>query len=692
MHSLVRFGKTCYAARILLLVAVVVHSGRGSISFQVASDDPGPWPHILSSVGFRPDPGGPVKIFVVLAGETASPDGWAQRVESGVFLILEGDSPAAQFFGFRPTAKRVRVTSVEDLRRPSLSIVWERPVDLPVFDVPNEARIFTRERWHQAPLVAGYQRGAGAVLWVAATPGEKGYERFPYLLHALADLGLQAPFRSKRLWAFFDSSYRLRVDLDYFAEIWRSAGIAALHVAAWHFYEPDPDKDKYLRALIESCHRRGILIYAWLELPHVSEKFWEEHPEWREKTALLQDAHLDWRRLMNLSDRDCFRAVSTGIRSLLDRFDWDGVNLAELYFESLQGHSNPSRFTPMNDDVRREFRKRSEFDPVDLFDSSSPQHYSKNEARLREFLDFRAELSGRMQKEWLAEIEAMRRAKPDLDLVLTHVDDRFDTRMRDAIGADAARLVPLIDRHNLTFLIEDPATVWNLGPERYTRIAEKYLELTPHVEKLAIDINIVERYQDVYPTKQQTGTELFQLVSHAARAFPRVALYFENSILTPDVPWLASAAAVVDRFEQRGAKLTVDSPYGLGISWEGPALVDGRLWPVADADALWLTPGPHAVERARTEPRVRMLDFSADLTTVATLPNGLEFAYESGARALAIFDKHPERVEVDGLVVRPRILDSGTRFTVYLPRGQHVVAIEMESLEPAMTTLPGCDR
>src|ERR1035437_6618050 len=33
----------------------------------------------------------------------------------------------------------------------------------------------------------------------------------------------------------------------------------------------------------------------------------------------------------------------------------------------------------------------------------------------------------------------MRAEKPNLDLVLTHVDDRFDNTMHDAIGADAAR-------------------------------------------------------------------------------------------------------------------------------------------------------------------------------------------------------------------------------------------------------------
>jgi Ca2+-binding RTX toxin-like protein len=70
-----------------------------------------------------------------------------------------------------------------------------------------------------------------------------------------------------------------------------AAGIGALHVAAWHYWERDPENDAYLRRLIEACHRHAILVYAWFELPHVSEKFWDLHPEWREKTGVLQDAH-----------------------------------------------------------------------------------------------------------------------------------------------------------------------------------------------------------------------------------------------------------------------------------------------------------------------------------------------------------------------------------------------------------------
>src|SRR2546421_283674 len=94
-------------------------------------------------------------------------------------------------------------------------------------------------------------------------------------------------------------------------------------------------------------------------------------------------------------------------------------------------------------------------------------------------------------------------------------------RMKDGIGADVTRVLPQLETYDFTFLIEDQATVWNLGPQRYPEIAKRYEPLTQHAGKLAIDINIVDRYQDVYPTKQQTGTELFQLVDLASTAFPR---------------------------------------------------------------------------------------------------------------------------------------------------------------------------
>jgi len=630
------------------------------------AEAPGPWPEILSAIGLQPQAPGESRVIVTPPGAPGGAE-WPVRVDCGAILVLQGESPLAAQFGIHPGKATARVTSVSDVHQPDLSIVWEKPLEVPVFELPPSTRVFTGDRRTRAPLLAGFRRGTGAVLWLAVPPGDQGYERFPYILQALHDLGLEAPFRSSRLWAFFDSSYRLRVDLDYFAARWRKSGISALHVAAWHYYEPDTGRDRYLARLIEACHREGILVYAWLELPHVSEKFWADHPEWREKTALLQDAQLDWRKLMNLTNRDCFRAVSAGVRQLAGRFDWDGINLAELYFESLQGISNPSRFTPMNDDVRAEFRRAAGFDPLDLFRAPNPR------VPARPFLDFRSELARRMQEEWIAELESIRHEKPHLDLVLTHVDDRYDSGMRDAIGADAARVLPLLDRHDVTFLIEDPATVWHLGPQRYHNIAEQYVPLTPHREELAIDLNIVNRYQNVYPTRQQTGTELFQLVHSAALNFQRVALYFESSLLLPDLDLLPSASSPAATLHRSGSQIMVDSAIGVGLAWKGPALVDGQPWPAADDATVWLPPGPHRIEPGTQPPGMRLLRLNAALEAARTAgPASLEFSYRSSARTIAVLDRLPRRIQVDG-VESP--LERAGPATIFLPRGHHSVTL-----------------
>ncbi|HUP03432.1 MAG TPA: hypothetical protein VMU19_05555 [Bryobacteraceae bacterium] len=649
---------------VFFALAAAAGGSAATPSFAVLAPDGGSWPQLLSSIGLQPDAAAEAQVLVARAGAAYSAE-MAERVARGAILVLEGSSPLAEGFGFKVTATKAVVNSLVDAHNSGQSILWEKGVELPVFEVPDGAQVFARERWSAAPLTAGFRRGAGAVLWVAADPGARGYERFPYLLNALCDLGLEPPFRSDRLWAFFDSSYRLRVDVDYFAARWRKAGIAALHVAAWHFYDADAEQDAYLEKLIAACHRQGIQVYAWLELPHVSEKFWADHPEWREKTALLQDAQLDWRKLMNLTNRDCFRAVSAGVKRLVERFDWDGVNLAELYFESLEGIDNPARFTPMNDDVRSQFRARYGYDPLELF------HGRKDAASRKQFLDFRAELARKMQEDWLAEVEAMRRAKPDLDLTLTHVDDRFDAGMRDAIGADAARALPLLDHHSFTFLIEDPATIWNLGPQRYQTLAERYAALTPRRDRLAIDLNVVERYQDVYPTKQQTGAELFELVHQAAAGFARVALYFESSLQAADLKLLPFAAAAGGHEEVSRGQTTVESSAGAGVPWKGGATVDGAPWPVGDGETVWLPPGRHTVAAGTAAPLLEWLN--AELENAKTPSAGtLEFSYRSAGRAFAVLSGAPVRVRVDGAPQQPKL--AGPR-TLILPSGRHSVQV-----------------
>jgi len=562
------------------------------------------------------------------------------NLDPGQAVFVIGDSPEAKSYGFRPSAKFVTVRSLIEARNPKLQIVWEEALEIPVFEMPAGARVFARERWTGAPLVAGLP-GVGndkgkPVLWTAVTPGVRGFERFPYLPQALVDLGLTPKYESRSLWTFFDSSYRLRADPNYLAQRWRRGGVAALQLAAWHFWERDPARDEWLEALVTACHNHGILVYAWVEFPHVSDAFWNDHPEWREKTASGQDAQLDWRKLMNLANPECANAAAEGLEALTKRFDWDGLNLGELYFESLEGHENPSRFTPFNALVRSSFQAQEGFDPQELYDRKSAHFYTKSASSLRKFLEFRASLAAKLQEQWLGRLTQLKQQKPHLDLVLTHIDDRFDASMRDKLGADAPRLLASAQERGVTFLVEDPATIWHLGPERYTEIASRYAPLTKRKDLLAIDLNIVERYQDVYPVKQQTGTELFQLVRSAADSFNRVALYFENSILPVDWPLLAASAATVHRAEWTGPNLELESPQPLSIAWKGCAQVDGREWPVQDGERVFVPAGTHRLTSCDQLPVRRLTDFNGDLLDARMVKGKLRVKYESRSRAIAL--------------------------------------------------------
>lgn len=628
------------------------------LKVQVA--DPAVWRGLLKSVGLEPTTG-------------------AAR-----FRILIADDPAAAELGFLATDRRVQVASVVEEREPGLRVVWEHPRDVPIYEVPPGATVFTREKRTGAPLLAGLRRGSGGVLWAAAEPGVEGYERYPYLLHALVDLGLRLPFRDDRRHVFFDSSYRQRVDLDYMAARWRAGGVQALHIAAWHFtgVQSGPGLglglggEDYLDQLISACHREGILAYAWLELPHVSEVFWTGHPECREQTATLQDARLDWRKLINLADPACFASAAESIQDLLGRHDWDGVNLAELYFESLHGPSNPARFTPMNAWVRDDYRQRRGVDPLQLFAEDSPLFWSRNREAWMDFAEYRSALTLRLQKEWL---QLLRTQHPGLDLMVTQIDDRLDPRMKEYLGADAASLLPLAEPYGFRLVIEDPATLWDRGPGRYTDIAARYRSLTSDPDRLAIDINIVERYQQTYPTRKQVGGELFRLLHAAGEAFSQVLLYFEHSISRPDWGLLPNAVAGVSARETEEG-LLVETARPAGVSWSGPVAVNGQLWPVSDGSTVWLPAGRHAISAAAENPPLMLLRLTADLMGASVASSGLRFSYRSPSRTIALVNLKPESVTVNGRALQSPILKGRNHWVVLLPHGRNDVLIHAGGL------------
>lgn len=602
-------------------------------------------------------------------------------VRGGALLVTEEDTPLARALGLTFGPRKVRVQSVHDMLYPDVAIIWQKPAEAAGVIPRENMRVLAREKWSGAPLALVFPQGRGRVLYLAAEldplHGE-GYGRFPYLVQALVkECGVSLPFRSPRLSAFFDYGYRVSVDLEYFARRWRRSGVLALHVSAWQFY--DRTSDDYLRRLIAACQRNGILVYAWFELPHVSDSFWEQHPEWREKTATLEDGRFFWRALINLFDPAAFRAVSEGMLRLLSDFDWDGVNIAELYFEPPSGPADKQHFTPMNDIVRAEFRSRMGWDPLELFDAGSSRHWQKDPASWKQFTEFRAELVKRLHEQVLGVTEKARRNKPYLDLVVTFVDNLYDPRMKEAIGCDVKLILPLARRFDFTLVLEDPFTLWALGPARYRLLGERYQALAQGA-RLGIDINIVERFQEVFPTRKQTGGEFLQLFHTAGEYFPTVLVYFEQSVYPQDMELVSHALVSGARLSEKArgrsvvesAQPVIFRPEGDG---SGRIMVDGAEWPAREGNEVILPAGKRAIEvRAGTASTLRLHRLTGELLSAAYEGSqAFRFRYRSRPRAAALFSARPIRLLLDGAPYSAPVDESFGEFSVLLPPGEHEV-------------------
>jgi len=569
----------------------------------------------------------------------------AARVEGGALLITEGDSPLARALGIGFESREVEVTQVEDAMYPTVAIIWEQSAKIHPPVLPAGAKVLAKDKWSGIPLMALFSRSKGRVLFLATAL--EGYARFPYFMYALIhECAVTPPFRNPRLHAFFDYGYRAGVDLDYFAARWRRQGVVALHVSAWQFW--DRDRDLYLRGLIAACHKQGLLVYAWFELPHVSDRFWQQHPEWREKTATLADARLDWRGLLNLLDPAAFQAVSADMQKLLADFDWDGLNLSELYFESPQGPENEQRFTPMNDLVRAEFRAQSGIDPIEFFRKGSPRHWTVDKKDWNTFVEYRAGLVARLHAQLFDTVAQVCKRKPHLHTIVTFVDNLYEERMKEALGADVRRILALAAVHPFTLFLEDPATMWSLGPDRYRVLGERYRSLNA---KVGVDINVVDRYQDVFPTKKQTGGEFLELFHNAAASFTDVLVYFEASVLPQDMDMAAYALAAGARV-LGPAEMESPRPVVVGT---GALVVDGAPWPASLVPA-----GRHKVETASNGPAWRLDVFTGELLSAAYEgPRTIRFRYRADSRAIAVFSVPPSRLLVDGVASTAAMLPPG---------------------------------
>ena len=198
------------------------------------------------------------------------------------------------------------------------------------------------------PISVRWAYGKGQVLGLGVDPmasGRTGYELLPTLSRLVGEATMAPAGPSRNgLELYLDPGVlppNIERNVDAVAAL--AQGARVVDVAAWDTNFTDPAQDYPYAALIQALHARGILAYAWLEPPFVDLAMWQKQPQCREKTETGQDAHPYWRDLISLETPACFNLAWQQWTPVIEGNPWDGVNVAELYFESAQNTRPPSR-------------------------------------------------------------------------------------------------------------------------------------------------------------------------------------------------------------------------------------------------------------------------------------------------------------------------------------------------------------
>jgi len=615
-------------------------------------------------------------------------------VRNGGFCVADGRTEFSRELGIRHTGTRLKVDKIRDRLFPEELIAWRIPESYSKIEIEDDDEIYAQDEASEAPLVIGRRFEKGRFLYLGCRfdpVSGMGFSRYPFFAEYLRrEFDLTPILRRDALEMFFDPGYRGTVSVENLVKHWAENGVRAIHAAGWHQY---PKYTYDYRRLIELCHANGLLVYAWLEPPQVSQMFWMKHPEWREKNYTGDDARPSWRYPLAMTDSSCLNAMTAEYGRLLRGYDFDGVNIAEVYFESgTRGPEEPGNLTPMHPSARREFARRNGFDPALLLDESSAFHWKRNPAAWKLFEDYRVWKIAEIHERLLRLADDVRRQRPGFETLVTLLDNPGSPELRRSQGIDVESVLSLRSRHPFTPIIEDPLSRWSESPERYREIARRYRAMAG--ADFGLDLNILsfrsEEQPGMFPTLLQTGTEALQLVSVCSEETPRVVIYSESSVNPQDLALFPFAAASQALFERIDGGYRITAPYAVKLALgSGQRLleVDGEIRTATSGGCFLIPAGAHTV-RTDVNPgalfsadimHATLVSITGELLSLRESDRSVEFRYSSAGRCLASLNKAPVALFIDGKESAFETLEGNGRYTLMLPPGTRDVRIVTQS-------------
>ncbi|KRF43960.1 stalk domain-containing protein [Paenibacillus sp. Soil787] len=605
-----------------------------------------------------------------------------KETNKGMNIITEGPSDFAGKLGLKINPEIINVRDVVDQMHKDTAIHWNEQLKMRVFSV-YQGQTFVSDKNSGSPVISGGQIGQGKFIYLGVPLDVKdswGIDRFPFFHEILFDyLNMQSSIKIDRLSAFIDWGYYYDQDPEILASRLKNMGIQKVFLSNW--YSPDLI-NSFFSKFIAAAHVNGLLVYSWFELPMVSKAFWDEHPEWRQKTASGQDAHIDWRYLMALEIPECMEAVKEVIKQDLDAFDWDGVNISELYFESPNtDFLQNDVITPMSDNFRQTFKKQYGVDPQEIFTLESQNYFQKDAKLLQSYVQERIKLITKHHNELLNYISAHAWSRP-LDVIITNVDTSIEKELGKEIGVDMKELLALQSKYDFDFVVEDPFTLWNKGPDRYNMMARVHNEELLSSNTLSLDINIIDRAdQGNRPTMRQTGLEFTSLIAEGAKNFKQIAIYEPKASNLDNYKYASYAlGSVVSSTSISPTETRINAPtsFIFDTGPKGPmyeASINGSQWPAGGTNGIMLPKGNYTLKLTPRDEddQLWITNFNGELLNSTRTSNGLTLTYNEKHLKAVELNKMPEAVLLNGKRIEPTIYYRKGHFVIELPVGNNTV-------------------
>ena len=617
-------------------------------------------------------------------------------VNQGGNVITDKKNKLTTSLGYTFIESEIKVHDIRDNFYPQQHISWKMPQPVKKLEVSDDDDIFCQDAASGMPMAIGRHFGKGKVLYFATLfdPNSMlGYSMYPFALDYIRRyFAINPTVRKENMDYYFDPGLRQTTSVENLVKIWVKQGVRYIHVSGWHQY-PKYTYD-YAR-LIKLCHENGLLVYAWIEPPQVSQKFWKNHPEWREKNYIGQDVRASWRYPVALTDPKCLAAATQEYLTLLTKFDFDGVNIAELYFESDNGFENPEQFMPMNKSAQIEFKKLYKFDMPDIFNETSSYYWMKNLNARKAVTQYRVNKIKELHDYLLSSIYKTMAQKPGFDVILTFMDSYESPEIIENVGVNSDVMISLQRKFGCKLQVEDPESRWNDSPDRYISLGKKYTSQITDRNKVLLDLNIMQfRSSNTlipFPTLTQTGIESYQLINSSSIGAPRYTIYCEGSVNPQDMPWFMYASATDVKILETDSGTTVDCPTNFTLRLPSNLRIitlDGKQLIGLRDNSFFIPSGKHLISFndaglpgfSTVEIQPQLLSCSGTVTNLEYDMRKVSFDYVSDMITLVSFNQAPAQVYVDGKELKNlEVMKGNDCYSIKLPNGSHGVSVIMGS-------------